>query len=312
VLLVPETSGLVDGLRQAQAAVHAQLSAAVKAVQGDPVAGFWLIAVGFGYGVLHAAGPGHGKVVIATYLGTGKASLKRGIVLSCIAAVLQAFSAIALVLVATSILELGFRDTRDSAWIFEVASYGMVIVLGLWLAGRATGSLFASLRHKPMTTSHHHHHDHSHHTPSHDVGGEGESCAVCGHAHGPSRSDLDGTGGWAGMIGIVTSIGLRPCTGAILVLLIAEALDLRWAGIVGALSMSVGTALTVSSLAALTVYARGIAIGLMDRVSAHHAGFARHLSVLSRIPMLVGGIVIAALGSGLMWSVFSTPSHPLF
>lgn len=305
-ILLPETSGLIDGLREAQLAVHEQLTAAVQAVQGDPGAGLWLMAISFAYGVLHAAGPGHGKVVIATYLGAGTASLRRGVALSCAAALGQGLTAIALVIVATSMLEMGFRDTQGSALGFEIASYATVTLLGLWLTVRAIRSLLSVVRAGGLSVGHPHPEHHHHHH------GTEEACETCGHAHGPNRADLERDGGWAAMAGVVTSIGLRPCTGAILVLLIAEALDLRWAGIGSALSMAIGTALTVSAMAALTVHARSLAMRLMQSTSARRSGLGRHLPMLARLPMLIGGVAIAVLGASLTWAAVSTPAHPLF
>ena len=308
-VLLPETSGLIDGLREVQLAVHGKLTAAVKAVQGDPAAGLWLVAISFAYGALHAAGPGHGKVVIATYLGAGTTSLRRGIALSCAAALAQGLTAIGLVIVATSVLQMGFRDTQGSALGFEIASYATVTLLGLWLMIRAIRSLLSLTRGGGPGVEHlhndHHGDHHHHHNGTHDA------CETCGHVHGPSRADLE-RGGWAAMAGVVTSIGLRPCTGAILVLLISEALDLRWAGIASALSMAAGTALTVSAMAALTVHARGLAVRLMEGVPGQTSGLARHLPLLARLPMLIGGLAIAVLGASLTWAALSTPAHPLF
>jgi nickel/cobalt transporter (NicO) family protein len=309
-ILLPETSGLIDGLREAQLAVHGQLTAAVKAVQGDPKAGLWLMTISFAYGILHAAGPGHGKVVIATYLGAGTASLRRGIALSCAAALAQGLTAIALVIVATSVLEMGFRDTQGSANGFEIASYAMVTALGLWLMIRAIRSVLALTRASAPDVEHHSHHHGHHHQHQHHV--TDQSCEACGHAHGPSRADLERDGGWAAMAGVVTSIGLRPCTGAILVLLISEALELRWAGIASALSMAAGTALTVSAMAALTVHARGLAVRLLQGAPGQTSGLARHLPLLGQLPMLIGGLAIAVLGASLTWAALSTPAHPLF
>jgi nickel/cobalt exporter len=114
----------------------------------------------------------------------------------------------------------------------------------------------------------HHHHDHSHahhdhghhgHDHAHDHADDHVHDEHCGHSHGPLPSELAGPGGWQRGIGAIFAVGLRPCSGAILVLVFALAQGLFWAGIAATFVMGLGTAITVASIAVLAVSARGVA-----------------------------------------------------
>jgi len=104
---------------------------------------------------------------------------------------------------------------------------------------------------------HHHHHDHDHVHDEH-----------CGHSHGPTPSELAGPGGWQRGLGAIFAVGIRPCSGAILVLVFAFAQGLFWAGIAATFVMGIGTAIMVATIAILAVSARGVA----QRLSAGRDG----------------------------------------
>ena len=129
----------------------------------------------------------------------------------------------------------------------------------------------------------------------------------CGHTHGRSPRDLDAPLSWQGLAGMVASIGLRPCSGAVLVLLVAYSLDLRWAGIAAVLAMSLGTAITVSLLASLTVYARQGAL----RLAALIPDRATRLAVALDLVAVLGGLVILIAGILMLQAALAVPPHPL-
>ncbi len=107
---------------------------------------WWLGGLSFVYGVLHAAGPGHGKAVLASYMVANERALRRGIVLSFLAALLQAAVAVALV----GLLSLVFHATaigmRNGAAVIEKISYLGVALLGFWLVWRKATGLMAAWR----------------------------------------------------------------------------------------------------------------------------------------------------------------------
>lgn len=269
-----------------QRELHQGLATALRAVaESGPLAGLGLVGLSFLYGVFHAAGPGHGKVVIATYLGTQSETLRRGAALAFASAFLQGMVAIIAVAGTVLVLERTARQTQHLADQLERLSFAAVAILGCFLVWRAARGLLAT---QPAGCGHHHHgHEHGH---------------GCGHHHAPAPGSSRAFGA------ALLSIGLRPCSGAILVLVLAFALDLRVAGVAAVLAMSLGTGMAVAGLATLTVYARDTASTLAGRLDEDGRKIAR----LGQALALLGGLVITALGLSLLQASFSAPAHPLF
>ena len=262
-----------------QRELHQALAVAMRAVQEEgTVAGPALIWLGFLYGVFHAAGPGHGKVVITTYLATQKETLGRGIALAVTASLLQGLTAITAVFVTVTLLEQTARQSQLLAGRIEMLSFTLVAALGAFLIWRHGRNL---LRAKTTT-----------------------ACGTCGHHHHAPPPTKAGLGAFTAS---VLSIGLRPCAGAILVLVLAIALDLRMAGIAAVIAMSIGTALTVSGMASLAVFARDWASRLASRLDTDGARLARIADIIA----LLGGLVLAAMGLALLHASLTMPVHPL-
>lgn len=268
------TAWVVDVQRD----LHRQLAAAVHAVRdAGPAAAWPLVALSFAYGVFHAAGPGHGKVVIATYVTTQESRLPQALALTAAASLAQAFTAIAGVAVAVTLLGLGLRQARGDVMELELLSFALVAALGCFLAVRAG----LALRRAPT----------------------GEACDACGgHHHAPPVSK----GGWWAALGVVASIGMRPCAGALVILLLAHAGGLPWIGAGAVVAMAVGTALTTGALAALSVLARRTALTLAAALPGGRGRTAR----LTAMAALIGGLVLLALGLLLLQAAWTTPAHP--
>lgn len=312
-------------IQDQQRDLHRQLAEALRAVQAHGVSAAWaLMGLSLGYGVFHAAGPGHGKAVIVTYLGTQESRLKRGIVLSVLASLLQAVVAVAVVEVSLGVLGIGLRRAQAAGQQVETLSFAAVALLGavfvwraaqqLWRrtraakaadAGRAGGAGTGLFSSKLAAAS-----------ARESVDGEVDDagtrwqqfCADCGRMHGPTRHQLEAPLSMRALAGIVVSIGIRPCTGAILVLLVAHTLDLRAAGIAAVVAMAVGTAATTSALALLSVMARHVAMRLL-RASG---GTARTFGIVLELAALCGGLFIFFLGASLLNMALQQPAHPLF
>lgn len=271
-----------------QRELHQALATALREVQASGLAaGAWLVTLSFLYGVFHAAGPGHGKVVITTYLATQKESLGRGVALAVTASLVQGLVAIAAVLVTVGLLEQTARQGQLVAGRIETLSFALLAGLGLFLAwrhGRRLGLVWRRGRR---------------------LGQPGAGVAACGcgdphhHHHGPppDRAFLAG----------LFSIGLRPCSGAILVLILALALDLRLAGTLAVLAMAIGTALTVAALAALAVLARDHAQRLGHHLDQGGTAVARAADLVA----LAGGLLLATMGLSLLHAQLTLPAHPL-
>jgi nickel/cobalt transporter (NicO) family protein len=269
--------------------LHRELAAAMRSVQANEAAAAWSLAgLGFLYGIFHAAGPGHGKVVISTYLATHESRLRRGVALSVLSSLLQGATALGAVGLTVAVLDRTFREAQSTAFALESVSYALVGLLGLFLVFRSGRRLWAR----------------------HRVSDDGPAAAAHGtgcHGHGPSAADFTAPPSLRHFVATVLSVGLRPCSGAILVLVLAYSMDLVWAGMAAVIAMSAGTALTVSALAALSVYARKSAVALGGYLSADSPRFAQMLDGIA----MLGGILIVLFGIALLQASLVTARHPL-
>ncbi|WP_346799363.1 nickel/cobalt transporter [Halomonas sp. Bachu 37] len=254
-----------------QRELHRGLTQAITQLSSAPSLAAWngLLGVSFAYGVFHAAGPGHGKAVLATYLVSQGGALRRALALSFAAALLQGVSAITLVVALVHGLGWLTRQAMGSvAWV-EQGSFLLVTALGVWLCWRAVRQL-----RRAYALYHDHDHDHDH-----------TDC--CGAHHIEPHQTRD----WRTAVVAVVAIGLRPCSGAVLLLGAATLLGQFSAGVVAVLVMSLGTALTVSMLALASVVARDWA----QRRLARQTG-ARRLQLVAGGMALGGGVAIIVLG----------------
>jgi nickel/cobalt transporter (NicO) family protein len=327
-----------------QQRINRELAAAVRQLKsGDVMSATLMLAfLGFMYGVLHAAGPGHGKAVISSYVLANEKTVRRGIMLSFLAAFIQALSAIAIV----GVLAIAMRATSleiksAEAWI-ETVSWGLVALIGIWLLYGQLAKLFKRAPSEAANSephghlhshapSHRHGHDHGHahdhgscgcghaHShPHHDHahtfakahahahGGPNHASSYpadthhdhvhaadgscCGHAHMPDPAQLEGTLSWRKALAIALSVGIRPCTGAILIMIFALSQGLLIAGIFATFAMALGTAITVSALAALAVGSRELATRLAG-------GESRFAGAVATGAGLVGSLLVFLMGA---------------
>jgi len=232
---------------------------------------FWVLGLlSFFYGVFHAAGPGHGKVVISSYVLATEAELRRGILLSFASSVMQATTAVGFVLIAAIALKMTSMRLSETSNMLVIGSYVLVIVLGLWLIAR---KLFG------FGHGHHdHNHDHGHH---HDDD----------HVHMVTPKQMRGSA--REMIGVVLAVGLRPCSGALVVLVFALSQGVLAAGIAAVFIMAFGTAITVSALAMIAVGAKG-ATRLFDNgpYAAMAADVLWWLELFGAVLVFVFGVIL--------------------
>lgn len=236
------------------------MTAAVRQLKdGDVVAsGLVLALISFLYGILHAVGPGHGKFVISSYALANERTVRRGILLSFMAAFVQAISAIIIVGVLAIALKATSIQIRMTEGWLETASWGLIALLGAWLLYGQVRPLVKrrAVRHGGDG----HLHAHAHHGDGGHAHAADGSC--CGHAHTASPAQLQGQWSWPKAWSLALSIGIRPCTGAIGVLVFALGMGIFWAGVFATFTMAIGTAITVSALAALAVGSRELATKL--------------------------------------------------
>jgi len=286
---------LVAWLSERQRIFQQTVVDALKALRGGtaPRAFAILVGAGFLYGVVHAAGPGHGKAIVSSYLLTHPADRRQALVIVAAAALLQGLVAIALVGGMIGILDLAARQTRDAARWAEIASFGLVAAVGLILLARAVGRAGGRLRWRHVRRAGNDGHGHG---SQHD--GTHACCA-------PNLEAVAGARGPLAVAGLILACGVRPCAGAILVLVLAFAMDLAAAGIAAVLAMSVGTGLTVAAVAFGSRAVRLGAVSLGERLGLGPAAAWTGIAATA-----VGGLLVTATGALLLAAAFQ-PRHPL-
>jgi len=313
-----QVGGIVGWLMTKQSEFYREMSSTIRAAKADGSAVWTLLAISFAYGIFHAAGPGHGKTVISSYLVANEETARRGIVLSFVSAMMQSLIAVLIVGIGAWLLNVTAKTMCGAERAIEIASYTLIAAFGVRLVWSKGGGLIralqssygrpgptlapvlahaAALHHDHGHHSHdhagheHHHHDHA---PGHAHADHREHGHVhdehCGHSHGPEPTQLAGPGGWRRGFSAVFTVGIRPCSGAILVLVFALAQGLFWAGIAATFVMGLGTAITVATIAVIAVSAKGLA----RRITAGRGGSGA---------LLMHGVEFAAAGLVLLFGV---------
>jgi nickel/cobalt transporter (NicO) family protein len=285
------------------------LKVQLRLLRNNPNAGWLLMGLSFAYGVFHAAGPGHGKAIITSYVIADNETLRKGIILSFASAFAQAVTAIVLIGVLAVVLNKTSNSINDTTKWLEIGSYVLITALGGWLLWRkalhplvvnlgsrsSTGQLaFAGHSHSDQNHGHGHaHHDHHHH----EIGPDGV-CSSCGHAHAPTPDMLQGKITLARAVSIVLAVGLRPCTGALIVLVTSLSLDMFGVGVASTFAMAVGTGITVALLASLAVGSKELAVRLFGEGSPMSLAVHRFIEIAGALLVFLLGLtlLIAALG----------------
>lgn len=289
-------SGVFGQIAAWQSHFYRQLTGAVRAWQADGTAAWLLLGLSFAYGVFHALGPGHGKAVIAAYVVANRQTARNGAILALVSALLQALVAIVMVAVLGWVLSVTAAGmNRATAWL-EMVSYGLIVALGLWLvwrkavrpllparaASHAHGAHGGDVHRAGHAHAHAHEHAHSHH----------DDCG-CGHAHVAPADAVSGKLDLRRATAAIAAVGLRPCSGALIVLVFALAQGFFIAGVAAALAMGVGTGLTVAVLTMLAAWARAGAVRLGARLSSPAAARLRYLiDALAAVFVLAVGILL--------------------
>lgn len=309
-----------------QRALHQQLNRGIHALRADKsVTGVaWLIGISFLYGIFHAAGPGHGKAVISAYLLSHPAHLRTGLWLSLAASLMQALTAILLILGLVKLAGWLSRDALGQVATVELISFALVAGFGalltlragrrLWrraIAGTPAGPIDqsaqayrqplapvadstqrGSLSFRPIPPAP---------LASAASAQHGAAACDCGHGHHIHPGTVDTQGNRWAMAIAVAAVGLRPCTGAVLILAAANLLGLWTTGVLAVLAMALGTALTVCALATLAVYARGRATRLATALGSGSVTW------LADVVAITGGLLILLAGAALFSAAAGSP-----
>ncbi|MDK4741952.1 nickel/cobalt transporter [Rhizobium sp. LEGMi198b] len=311
-----------------QQAFYRALTKSIEAMRQDPWQLWTLIGLSFAYGIFHAAGPGHGKAVISSYMVANEIELKRGIIISFISAFIQGLVAVLVVGAAYFVLRGSGITMTMATNAMEITSFVMVIIFGGWLLfrklrsmiqarpqrqevqlatsvgpismslfedapnGSAPAQRLSHFRAAPQTGNRYNCDD-----PTHDAG-NGMVCETCGHSHLPdpkmlSNENFSVREAWSAII----TVGLRPCSGALLVMTFSMLNGLYLGGLLSVIAMSVGTALTVSLLAIIAVFAKGTAVHFTGRGSRLSMWVGNGIEILGALLVICTGIVL--LGASL-------------
>lgn len=274
-MVEPSAAGRIgETIAAVQAVFYRALTQGLQDLRHNGAALWSLLGVAFGYGVFHAAGPGHGKAVISGYLVANERTLARGAMLSWLAALLQGCVAIAIALVLALIFNATAAMVKVSVGWIEWLSFALVALLGLVLSWRKAGAL-AQLTLPDGAAP-----------PNAACGPE------CGHAHMPDASVVASARDWRAMAGVVLAAGLRPCSGALIVLAFALSQGALAAGVAAVVAMAVGTAITTSAIAAVAVFAKRLALRLAGGGSLGGAWTMAGVELLAAAFVLATGLLL--------------------
>jgi nickel/cobalt transporter (NicO) family protein len=279
-----------------EAGFYRLLSGAIRAAKQSGAAAWGLASLSLVYGIFHAAGPGHGKMVIASYLLANERALRRGLVIAFGAAVLQGLSAVAIIGIGAVIFKATAKHMTAAANAVEIASYAGIAVLGGALVYVKGAALLSAWRAAPSVAG--------------AAGGMtpaflAENCSRdhlhgpgCAHAHAPNPRTLEAKFSWKSALFTMMAAGSRPCSGAILVLVFALAQGIFSTGVFAVLAMSIGTAITTAALASTAVLAKNVA------VKYSKPGSGRAL-IAGRLFEAGAALAVLGLGLTLLFAAFA-------
>jgi nickel/cobalt transporter (NicO) family protein len=323
--------GLIGWIMRQQAQYYREFTGLIRAArQGGGVA-YALLGLSFTYGVFHAVGPGHGKAVISSYLFASGETWRRGVILSFASALMQSLVAVAVVGLFAVALGGTAKMMGSAVRNVEIASYLLVIAVGLRLAWIKGGGFLAQWRalpsrsmlpmpvaalatpggavvarahhdHGPDQAYHHVYYGRGAHDPvkhhdqarehDHDCAHDHADHSACGHSHGPPPQDLSGADGWRRGLSAIFAAGLRPCSGAIIVLVFCLSQGLFWTGVASTFAMGFGTAITVAALASLAVGARSVAARLAGTRQGFGLLVLRAVELCAALGIILVGVLL--------------------
>jgi nickel/cobalt transporter (NicO) family protein len=259
IIETPFTEDPVLWMRTKQQNYYGRMSNSIRQLKSSSAstAAWTLLSISFFYGVFHAAGPGHGKAVVTGWVLATENELKRGILIAFLSALFQALTAIIAVSFILLFVQGGVAMAKNAAGYLESVSYVMIAGMGAYLfwsgfkgfrkSQTAISGPFELVSRPDSGHTLDHVHDEN-----------------CGHAHAPVASELQGDWSWKRAFAMAFAVGIRPCSGAILVLVASYALGLFWAGVLSTLAMGLGVFITVAAIASLAVFAKATALRLVS------------------------------------------------
>jgi nickel/cobalt transporter (NicO) family protein len=286
---------------EGQRAAQNGMAGALRALRaGETAAVIPLLAVCFTYGFFHAAGPGHGKLLIGGYGAAREVGAMRLSAVALASSLAQGATAILLVAVGIWLVGWSREYMTDMAErLLQPLGFLAIAAVGLWLALRGN-QYFAAQRDLRVAEihahglaaarGHHHGHHHGHGHGDHHHGHDAAACG-CGHAHAPTPEAVAAATGWRELAALVAAVAIRPCTGALFLLILTAQMGLFAWGVAGTFAMALGTA---SVTVAVALGAVGVRKGFLAGLAG---GAARFGWVRPTLEIAVGLTVAAIAGS---------------
>ncbi|MCQ0034019.1 high frequency lysogenization protein HflD [Burkholderia glumae] len=280
-----------------QGRLNAHIADVAAQLRRDASPWSWLtlLAVSFAYGMLHAIGPGHGKLVAGAYLGSRRTRVAQAIGLASWGAAVQAMSAIVLVFGAAWFAREGMSNVLSNAASLDVVSYLLLCMAGLFM-------LYNTLTRRDCCVE-----------PgaarlvpdARDIGREsdGNTPAYLGaklrvHARSSRRAMVANPSTWTVTLQILATgfaSGVRPCVGSIFVLIASVTARAPWIGIAAAFAIAAGVAVTVTLFGLGAIGANRFVMGRGIRLRARLQTAQRVVGIAGAAAIVLFGAVQAAL-----------------
>ena len=219
----------------------------------SPKSLFILILISFLYGAFHSIGPGHGKCFVCSYFLSEKNSIRKGILLGNLVAIIHALSALTIVSVIYFIFKsqnLVFFDSVSKS--MSIFSYGLIICIGFSLLIKNTISILKQRNpvhiHGPECN---HQNENNHDKNNLEKHIHSNECNNDYEVHYEKKHKKDQNIFW-----VAASIGLLPCPGAITILLFSISIGMVQLGILLAFFIALGMGITVSLTGIITILTR--------------------------------------------------------
>lgn len=177
-----------------------------------------LIGIAFFYGMVHAAGPGHGKFVVFSYFMSRRSRVKKGLLLGNVIALLHAVSGVIIVLALYYVIKTAYLSSFEAmSQKIKLVSYGLVVVIGLALFIQTS----LRIRKRPMRT-------------------------------GEDTGEIISSDG-IGILPLATAVGVVPCPGVVIIMLFALSFNLLAIGVMMSFLMALGMAVSISVAGLLSI-----------------------------------------------------------
>lgn len=274
-------AGLTGWAVEEQRALQNELARLVMAARRGEAEVVWgLVAASGIYGLVHAAGPGHGKFLIGSAGLASRARARNLATLALVSSLAQGGVAVALVYGGLGLLAFGAGFAVETTErVLTPMSYAAVAAIGAVLVWRGARTLAAPGLQRLLGGRHRH--------------GHGEEACGCGHRHGPTAEEVARVHGWRDALALVAGIAVRPCTGAVMLLVIAWQTGLYALGIGAVLAMALGTGIITGSVALASV-------ALRQASFTASGGTAARIALLAPALQLAAGGLVLILSLGLL------------